>query len=59
MRRYYRMAVRNKKTGERDTYVSEQQGKAPSEWECTGVCGYFEKEGPADLLWENRRFYPR
>lgn len=57
MKRYYRMAVRNKKTGETDTYVSERQGASPSGWECTGVCGYFEKEGSADLGWMNRRFF--
>lgn len=59
MKRYFRMAVRNKRTGERDTYVSEHQGKSPPGWECVGVCGYFDKEGSADLALENRRFFRR
>lgn len=41
--KYYRMAIRNKRTGEKDTYVSVHQGAAPAGWECTGVLGYFEK----------------
>ena len=41
--KYYRMAIKNKKTGEKDTYVSVHQGTAPAGWECTGVLGYFEK----------------
>lgn len=59
MKKYYRNAVENKRTGERDTYVSERQGSAPSGWKCTGVCGYFETGGKVDLAWMNRRFYPR
>lgn len=43
--KYYRMAIRNKRTGEKDTYVSVKQGAAPAGWECTGVLGYFEKPG--------------
>lgn len=42
MKKYYRNAVRNNRTGETDTYVSERQGSAPSGWTCTGVYGYFE-----------------
>jgi len=36
------MAIKNRKTGERDTYISKRQGAAPAGWECIGVCGYFE-----------------
>ena len=59
MERFYRNAVKNKRTGETDTYISKKQGASPPGWICTGVCGYFEKDGKVDLLWENRRFYPR
>ncbi len=41
--KYYRMAIRNIKTGKRDTYISPRQGSAPAGWVCVGVCGYFEK----------------
>lgn len=41
--KYYRMAIRNIKTGKRDTYISHRQGSAPAGWVCVGVCGYFEK----------------
>lgn len=41
--KYYRMAIENIKTGERDTYISKRQGAAPSGWRCIGVCGYFEQ----------------
>ena len=56
MKKFYRMKVRNRRTGETDTYVSERQGSAPAGWESTGVLGYFDGER-VDLLWENRRFY--
>jgi len=57
MKKFYRNAVINNRTGAKDTYVSERQGSAPAGWKCVGVCGYFEKEGHVDLLWLNRRFY--
>lgn len=41
--KYYRMAIKNKRTGEKNTYVSVHQGAAPAGWECTGVLGYFVK----------------
>ena len=40
--KYYRMAIENIKTGQRDTYVSKRQGAAPAGWRCVGVCGYYE-----------------
>lgn len=40
--KFYRMAIENIKTGERDTYISKRQGAAPAGWKCVGVCGYFE-----------------
>ena len=43
MMKYYRMAIVNLKTGEKDTYVSVHQGSAPPGWKCVGVLGYFEK----------------
>lgn len=46
--KYYRMAIKNKKTGEKDTYVSVHQGTAPAGWECTGVLGYFEKPSKSE-----------
>jgi hypothetical protein len=58
MKKYFRMAVENIRTGERDTYVSEKQGSSPAGWKCTGVCGYFEADS-VDLLWVNRRFFLR
>lgn len=61
MKKYYRNAVRNNKTGETDTYVSERQRSAPSGWTCTGVCGYFEvtDDEKYDVGWANRRFFNR
>lgn len=58
MKTYYRMAVKNIKTGKRDTYVSERQGTAPTGWKCTGVCGKFEMPQCVsfDFAWQARRF---
>jgi hypothetical protein len=40
---YYRMLIRNIRTGEKDTYISNRQGAAPAGWVCVGVIGKFEK----------------
>lgn len=40
--KYYRMLVKNERTGEVKTYVCKQQGRAPSGWKCTCVLGFFE-----------------
>lgn len=40
--KYYRMLVKNERTGETKTYVCKQQGRAPSGWKCTCVLGFFE-----------------
>ena len=42
MKKLYRMAVVNIRTGEKDTYVSERQGAAPTGWKSTGILGSFE-----------------
>ena len=51
MKKYYRNAVINEKTGQRDTYISERQGAAPAGWKNNGVCGFFETDKNIDLLW--------
>ncbi len=58
MKKFYRMAVKNIRTGERDTYVSERQGAAPTGWKCTGICGSFElPDGENfDFAWQARKF---
>jgi len=58
MKKLYRMAIRNRRTGERDTYVSERQGAAPTGWTSTGICGSFEvPDGEHyDFYWQARRF---
>lgn len=57
MKKYYRNAVINEKTGQRDTYISERQGAAPAGWKNNGVCGFFETDKKVDLTWENRHFF--
>lgn len=52
--RYYRMAIVNIKTGERDTYISKRQGSAPAGWKCNGVCGYFDKARDMNSAEEGR-----
>ena len=61
MKKYYRMAVENIKTGEHDTYVSEKQGAAPPGWKCTGVCGSFDLPNGEkfDGTLQHRRFADR
>lgn len=43
--RFFRMKIENIRTKEQDTYISKQQGAAPSGWRCIGVLGYYEKPG--------------
>lgn len=57
MKKYYRNAVINIKTGQRDTYISERQGAAPAGWKNNGVCRFFETDEKVDLSWENRHFF--
>ena len=41
--RFFRMAIENIRTKERDTYVSKHPGAAPAGWRCIGVLGYYDK----------------
>ena len=43
MVKYYRMLIKNNRTGEKKTYISNRQGAAPAGWTCIGVLGYYEK----------------